>query len=134
MKDALDSATPDLFKPKAKRSLNNEVLAAVHAQGGPPTKFPPLFDPRPQRIHPNSRAAYRDELPRMSHRAAMIYSWLKQHAPATDRQVMVGLGFTDMNAVRPRITELLEMGVLWAHPESRRDPMTGKSVRVVVIR
>lgn len=46
----------------------------------------------------------------------------------TDRQMCRRLGFSDMNSVRPRITELLNVGLLVAH-DSIDDEVTGKSVR-----
>jgi hypothetical protein len=55
----------------------------------------------------NSLAAYHTEEPKLSTRAAAIVEWLEAHGPATDRQIMQGMGFRDMNAVRPRVTELL---------------------------
>lgn len=46
----------------------------------------------------------------------------------TDRQMMHILGFTDMNSVRPRITELTDTGYL-VEVDSVRDEVTGKTVR-----
>jgi predicted HTH transcriptional regulator len=61
-----------------------------------------------QGSHPNSVSAYRAEEPKLSKRAEAIYAWILEHGPHTDREVMKGMGFPDMNNVRPRITELLE--------------------------
>lgn len=63
-------------------------------------------------IHANSIAAYHQELPRLSKRAQAIIRWLELHPRSTDREVMVGMGFSDMNCVRPRITEAIEIGAL----------------------
>ncbi len=86
-------------------------------------------------MHDNSLAAYRAEEPKLSTRAQAIYAWLVAHGPATDRQIMEGMGFRDMNAVRPRVTELLEL------PHAKlmevgdvRCQTTGKTVRRVDIR
>ena len=49
---------------------------------------------------------------------------------ATDRQVMEALGFTDMNSVRPRINDMMKMGLL-IEVGSRNDTLTGKRVRIV---
>lgn len=87
------------------------------------------------RMRDNSLAAYRAEEPKLSTRAQAIYAWLERHGPATDRQIMQGMGFRDMNAVRPRVTELLEP------PRAKlmevgdvRCEVTGKTVRRVDIR
>lgn len=88
------------------------------------------------RIHANSVAAYRVEEPRLSARAAAILAWVAEHGPHTDREIAYGMGFGEnLNAVRPRVTEMLEppharlMEVC-----SRRCPVTGKNVRVVDVR
>ncbi len=50
----------------------------------------------------------------------------------TDREVATALGYTDMNAVRPRITALILNGHL-SEVGSARDPLTRKRVRVVTV-
>ena len=60
----------------------------------------------------NSIAAYHQEEPKLSKRAEALYAWILEHGPHTDREVMKGMGFTEPNAVRPRITELLLAGRL----------------------
>lgn len=81
-------------------------------------------------IHQHSRLAYHAELPRLSRRAAAIIAWLELHPCKTDREVMLGMGFTDMNSVRPRITEAIDRGALIDVAE-KRCPVTGKTVRIV---
>ena len=81
-------------------------------------------------IHEHSIEAYHSEQPRLSRRALRILDWIELHPKVTDREVMVGLGFTDMNSVRPRITEAVEAGALVEVGE-KRCPVTGKTVRVV---
>lgn len=81
-------------------------------------------------IHPNSLSAYHDERPRLSARASAVLTWIRQHGPATDRQVMDGMGFREPNAVRPRVTELVELGML-VEVGSVRCAWTGKTVRRV---
>jgi len=85
------------------------------------------------RMHDNSLATYREEESKLSTRAQAVLSWITEHGPHTDREVMKGMGFSDPNSVRPRITELIERGKLM-EVCSRRDTATGKSVRVVDIR
>lgn len=81
-------------------------------------------------IHQHSIAAYHAELPKLSRRAASIIAWLELHPCKTDREVMQGMGFTDMNSVRPRITEAIDMGALVEVGE-KVCPFTNKTVRIV---
>lgn len=48
----------------------------------------------------------------------------------TDREIMKRLGFTDMNAVRPRITELIDRGIVEECGDVK-DSVTGMTVRLV---
>lgn len=84
-------------------------------------------------IHPNSHAAHGDlaATGALSKRQAVIYAWLSAHPrPWTDREVAAHLNFPDMNCVRPRITELVSMGLL-TEVDSVRCPVAGKTVRRV---
>ena len=94
---------------------------------------PDLFR-RLQRTHANSLKAYREERTRFLTREQAILEWLKANGPSTDREVKLGLHFEDMNSVRPRITEMIERGVLHEHAVRVHDPATGKSVRVVAVK
>lgn len=84
-------------------------------------------------MHDNSLAAYRSEETRLSKRCEAVYAWISAHGPATDREVMTGMGFTDPNAVRPRITELSQRGRLM-EVGAITCPVTSKTVRRVDIR
>ena len=66
---------------------------------------------RRQRVHKHSAEAYHQALPGLNSRSLLILAWLRQHGPATDRQVMRGMGFSEPNAVRPRLTELIDAGL-----------------------
>lgn len=81
-------------------------------------------------IHENSIAAYHQGRKILAKRALMVCAWIELHGPSTDRQVMVGMGFTEPNAVRPRITEAVEIGEL-VEVGSVRCNVTGKTVRIV---
>lgn len=85
------------------------------------------------KLHPNSLEAYhdgrRDLFPR---RSTEILAVLATLGEASDRDVCQHLGFTDMNAVRPRVTELIDAGVL-EEVACRIDPVTERRVRVVRI-
>lgn len=40
----------------------------------------------------------------------LIYGMLEQYGPMTAREICMKLGSNDMNYVRPRLTELVQMG------------------------
>lgn len=84
-------------------------------------------------IHDNSLQAFRQEEPKLNRRATAILAWIQEHGPRTDREVMQGMGFAEPNAVRPRVTELIQSGKLM-EVCNRICPVTGKRVRVVDIR
>lgn len=89
---------------------------------------------RPQEMHRNSLAAYRAEEPHLSKRASLVMELIAWSGPKTDREVARALGFGEnLNAVRPRITELIDANKLMEVCD-RKCPVTGKSVRVVDIR
>ena len=85
-----------------------------------------------RRVHPNSVTAYHEETRRMCRRAAAIYDAIGDRR-LTDREIMALMGYSDMNAVRPRITEMVEDGIL-TEIGSKVCPLTGKTVRVVARR
>ena len=90
-------------------------------------------------IHENSIAAYQQQRDsgRLSRRQRAIVEVLErdtmQHLGRTDRMLMNALGFTDPNAVRPRVTELVNMGFLEECGEIK-DSATGMTVRRVRIK
>lgn len=82
------------------------------------------------RMHENSLDAYGVEREKLGPRARAVLAWVRGHGPATDRDIMRGLGFSDPNAVRPRVTELVEYRLL-VETGRRVDSITRKTVRVV---
>ena len=52
------------------------------------------------------------------------------HLKLTDREVMERLNYKDMNAVRPRISEMIRKGILM-EVGTIRDPLTKRKVRFV---
>jgi hypothetical protein len=83
-------------------------------------------------VNSNSVVAYQEEklLGRIDKRCADIKAALAVLGNATEREIKDHLKLSDMNSVRPRVTEMIKSGdlILTAH---RRDTATGKSVRVV---
>ena len=95
--------------------------------------IPPAKDPK--RIHCHSIEAYHEERKKLSRRAKDILAFVKTNgSPMTDRHIkdaMFGRE-ADMNRVRPRITELIDMGFLQQYGNTK-DALTGKTVRVVML-
>lgn len=85
-----------------------------------------------RRQHPNSIAA--NDAGRggqFGRRALAIIAFARgAREPFTDRECMIGLGFSDPNAVRPRISELVDARVL-EEVGSVACPVTRKTVRRV---
>jgi hypothetical protein len=84
-------------------------------------------------IHANSVAALRSEqaFSCPQKRESLILESAKnwpENGAFTDREMMQYLGFTEPNAVRPRITEMVERGIL-VEAGSVIDSVTGKRVR-----
>jgi hypothetical protein len=69
-----------------------------------------------------------------SERKAMILrTYRRVSKPLTDREVSGLLSFHDLNCVRPRITELLEAGIV-QHIGSVKCPVTRRTVRACTLR
>jgi hypothetical protein len=88
---------------------------------------------RGHRMHDNSREVIRDERKRFSDRSAAILAVFNDApAPMTDREVMLCFGWTDPNKTRPRISELIDAGLLRECGKTT-DAITGKTVRLVEV-
>ena len=82
------------------------------------------------KIHKNSQDAYWEQRKKLSKRAEAIWQILIAHSPLTDRQILDIMGLPDMNNVRPRITELIQMGFV-EEVGNIKCKVTKKKVRVV---
>jgi len=85
-----------------------------------------------RRVHANSISSWNEEKKNGPPRMAIIYRNIVDHGPATDRQIMVRLGFHDMNQVRPSITRLIDEGLL-REDGNEKCNITGRKVRRVDI-
>ncbi|NMC87733.1 MAG: hypothetical protein GYA69_04795 [Candidatus Moranbacteria bacterium] len=84
-------------------------------------------------IHRNSIVSYRS-ITDLGDRHRRIYElFLMRGYPMTDRDVKLAGRFEDMNLVRPRITELVDLGIL-VECGSVVDPETKRMVRQCRIR
>ena len=87
----------------------------------------------PAGMHSNSLAAYAENKTRVfAERQEQVIAHVSQFGPVTDREIVEGLRFGDMNAVRPRVTELVADGVLIEY-DHVIDPATNRTVRRTAI-
>lgn len=85
-------------------------------------------------MHSNSLAAYDELAGELSERCAEIMrAFGRDGKPLTDRDVLWRVKRSDMNSVRPRITELIQSGYL-RECGSTKCPVTGKTVRLVEVK
>jgi len=82
--------------------------------------------------HTDSLAAHDAMRSRIRARQGLVLGWVDEHGPATDREIRDGLygEGADMNLVRPRVSELLDAGML-AECGRCEDVVTGRTVRRV---
>lgn len=83
-------------------------------------------------MHQNSLKAFKEI--DTSERKRMILGFYERYRgySYSDREVMESLDFSDMNFVRPRITELIKEGYL-KETGNKKDYFTGRTVREVTI-
>lgn len=83
-------------------------------------------------IHQNSIDSFH-ALDRETRRKIILGVYEKHGRPLTDRQVAEDLGFNDLNSVRPRISEMIDDGVL-VEVGKIKDFLTRVNVRLVRIK
>jgi hypothetical protein len=87
-----------------------------------------------RRVRPNSLEAYwSGEESLFNKRELLVLGALRRWGPMTDREIMMRLNQVDPNYCRPRISDLIEDGVLIEAGE-KVCPITGKTVRIVRLR
>ena len=80
-------------------------------------------------MHNNSLKAYTESRSELSARAGQVLDALYFHGPKTARELKSLMGFDDMNAVRPRLTDLKDD--LWVREcATTIDHKTKKTVAV----
>jgi len=87
-----------------------------------------------KQIHENSLLSYWSDgsAEMFSKREQLCIGALRKLGSGTDREVMITLGFSDMNQVRPRLTRLISLGIL-DDVGSTVCPVTRKTVRRVAL-
>ena len=83
-------------------------------------------------VHANSMTAYHEEREQLSQRARTILNLMSDGGKRTDREIMKALRFSEPNAVRPRVTELIQKCILM-ECGTTRCKVSGKTVRLVAI-
>ena len=78
--------------------------------------------------HNNSMLSSR-QVERFNRRRLILSAYDKAGEPLTDRQVVDIIGYRDMNSARPRITELVEEGIL-KEVGTVEDHLTKRTVRL----
>ena len=82
-------------------------------------------------IHPHTLESYFLGKAKFKTRQREILRFLIHRGkPFTDRELMIELGFFEMNQVRPRITELLRIGAILEVGKTKC-PVTRRTVRKV---
>ena len=84
-------------------------------------------------MHENSVEAFMGEKFRLDRRCSEVLGAIMQLGSATDRMVKDFLNYEDMNTVRPRITELKKLGLVYEAGKAKC-AKTGKRVRVVRVK
>ena len=81
-----------------------------------------------KKMHMNSMEAFHDLKPDARRKLILNVFWKFYPQAISDRMVAQELGFSDMNCVRPRITELKEECLI-RETTKKRDETTGMPVR-----
>ncbi len=117
----------------ATTTMTQMDLFAASAQRWVEEHLPQRPAQVPERaLHIHSLEAVEAKAEDFKGRKAEIVAWLRAYGPATDRQVRDAMfgDRADMNMVRPRITELVKVGV--CHEVGAvKDDTTGLHVRIV---
>lgn len=79
--------------------------------------------------HNNSLMSYIEEkeIGNIGKRQQIILDYLKKYRMATAREIMLGLDFEELNQVRPRLTELKQMNIVF-EVDKIKCLFTGKKV------
>lgn len=81
-------------------------------------------------VSETSMQAYHEEAQKLSRREKEIFDFMFGRGAMTDREIMQRMGYSEPNSVRPRITELVDRGLL-EECDRVRCIQTGKTVRRV---
>lgn len=86
-------------------------------------------------VHENSLLSYIEEKEngRIGKRQSEVLEFLRENKTATAREIMLSLGYDDMNKIRPRLTELKGYNLI--HEVGKvKDEVTGKTVSIFSVK
>lgn len=78
------------------------------------------------------REAYQESRRTAPKRQSLVYDCLRHHGPQTAEELVKRLGYRDMNSVRPRLTELKDLGLV--RTTGKRPSSTGRMTAVWEVR
>jgi len=81
-------------------------------------------------LHKNSMEAYEELRNSLNYRQDRILALIERKPHSTDREILLAHGGTEMNQVRPRITELIEKELV-QESGNRICPTTKRKVRTL---
>ena len=81
-------------------------------------------------MHNNSLDAYHDLRTSVGIRQERVLTVIERHPDLTDRQILYKLDGREMNEVRPRISELIKLGLV-TESGSSKCGYTGRTVRTL---
>ena len=115
-----------------------ELFTVPMRDGRAPARRRPAACRRPglaaiSSYHVHSHEALETHEEALLGRKRLIVAWMVAHGTATDREIRDGINpMWDMNAIRPRVNELLADHRIMEVGE-RKDPATGVMVRVLAV-
>ncbi len=89
-----------------------------------------LFTQAASRMHENSMQAFSASRPLLNKREELILGELKAHGSGTDRQIARRLNLSDLNMCRPRLSSLIDKGLV-RECGSMTCPTSKRTVRIV---
>ena len=100
--------------PTTERSRPAATTTLAPMKSVPRKRAPLAGKHRTHEMHRNSLDAYREQSDegKLSKRCSEILTLYRQLGELTDRQVLKASTYNDMNQVRPRISELIDQGLL----------------------
>ena len=81
-------------------------------------------------MHENSIEAYEELRNSLNHRQDRILALIERKPHSTDREILIAYGGTEMNQVRPRISELIDKELV-QESGNRKCPQTKRTVRTL---
>lgn len=81
-------------------------------------------------MHNNSLQAFEEARQQLNERQSKIFRVVERYPSITDRGILMELELSDMNMVRPRVTELIKLGLIH-ETGSITCAITGRKCRTV---